>query len=241
MAAALGSAWTRLRGIDFQTFYESAAALRAGSDPYLTRLKYTNLNPPHFIVAFTPFTWFEPHTALAVWQTVNLACLVAATMLIWRELELPQSATAFTIGIVAAGVTTALPLGIEEGHPMGFLTQGAAAAWKALRHDRWKVAGILIGTLASLKPFFGLPPLAGPLAAVAIRRPAAVLPLVGLLWPIPELIALAPITRWTAVSLLSLPFWAVVGTWSAVVCPLTVDGRQDNAGRDVIHAPEAVS
>jgi Glycosyltransferase family 87 len=75
-------------------------------------------------------------------------------VIVWRELQLPRSFAAVTAALAAAGFTTGLPLGFEEGQLMGVLTLCATAAWRAARREQWAVAGVLLGLLISIKPFF---------------------------------------------------------------------------------------
>src|SRR4029453_11145045 len=95
IVSALRNAWTRIWEIDFRVFYESGMAWRAGGDLYATARAYPNLNPPQFIVAFAPLTWFPPDVAVTVWLAINVAAAIGAAGIIWRELGLPPSKPAF--------------------------------------------------------------------------------------------------------------------------------------------------
>lgn len=155
IATAVISAQTLVSEIDFHAFYASAQAWRAGNDLYATGSEYPNLNPPHFIVAFTVFTWFSEHVAIAVWMALNLAAALGAAALVWRELKLPRSFVPLTIGIAAAGLSTGVLFGVEEGHPVGLFALCVTAAWASHRQGRLAPTGLLMGLLVSVKPFFG--------------------------------------------------------------------------------------
>ena len=156
VASAVRSAWTDVNSIDFDVFYQSAVAWRSGGDLYLTHSDaLPNLNPPQFIVAFTPLTLVGEQTAIGLWLALNLASLFVAAFIVWRELRLPWSFTTLMVGIAAAGLNIGLLFGLEEGHPVGLFTLCLTAAWASERQHQWKRAAVLLGLLVSVKPFFG--------------------------------------------------------------------------------------
>src|SRR5262245_48165906 len=155
IASALKNASTRIWDIDFRVFYESGMAWRAGGDLYATARAFPNLNPPQFIVAFAPLTWFPPDTAVKVWLAINVAAAIVTAVIIWRELDLPRSNTAFMAAVAITGVRTCIEFGFEEGQPLGIFALLCTIAWSAQRRDNWKLAGLLLGVLVSLKPFMG--------------------------------------------------------------------------------------
>jgi Glycosyltransferase family 87 len=331
-----------VRDIDFHVFYASALAWRHGTDLYPAIAgALPNLNPPQFIVAFAPLTWVDEQTAIGLWLAVNLASLVAAGCIIWRELRLPVSFTPLMVAIAAAGLNIGLVFGLEEGHPVGIFTLCLSAAWAADRQQRWRTAAILVGVLASVKPFFAclllmalcraswrpicwalgtaagclsagialggtigfmrwletgrhvswfhhplnasiaglaaragvgwevwalaavtvlfvtalairqskdrdaewlacglvsllisplgwayyLPLVAGPLAAIAIRRPVILLTGLGFLWPVPFAMALAPTAPWAKITIISLTSWSLIALWCAAVHTLIRERR----------------
>jgi alpha-1,2-mannosyltransferase len=155
MANAIVCAWRDVGDIDFHVFYASSIAWRTGQDLYPSIPgALPNLNPPQFIVAFTPFTLVSEQTAIGLWSALNLASLFAAAGIIWRELKLSISFTSVMVAIAATGLNIGLVFGIEEGHPVGIFTLCLTAAWAADRRGRWKSAAVLLGLLASVKPFF---------------------------------------------------------------------------------------
>ncbi len=155
IVSALRNAGTRAWGIDFRVFYESGMAWRTGGDLYATARVAPNLNPPQFIVAFAPLTWFPPDVAVKVWLAINVAAAIGAAVIIWRELDLPRSNMAFMAAIAITGVSTGIVFGFEEGQPLGIFALLCTIAWSAQRRDNRELAGSLLGVLVSLKPFMG--------------------------------------------------------------------------------------
>ncbi len=330
IASALRNAWVRAGGdIDFTVFYQSALAWRTGLDLYETTRALPNLNPPQFIIALAPLAWFDVQTAISGWLALNLVMAIGAAVIIWRELGLPRSPLALMAGVAAAGLSTSVQFAFEEGQPVGVFALLCTAAWKAERRAEWRRAGILLGILVSVKPFFGclllvgllrrrwttlfwsmasaaaciaaavvlagthafsrwieigrqvswynhplnaslagllargdvgwqiwlslallmllatiaavrkaddldggwlvsgivsllvsplgwvyyLPLLAGPLTAVARRRPKVLVPWLAFMWPMPLVIGHAPFTPWTAVTVYSFHSWGLIATW----------------------------
>jgi hypothetical protein len=155
LARVAVSAYGRVFDTDFYVFYESAVSWRAGADLYETTEAFPNLNPPHFVVAFVPFTIIGPHAALMVWQFVNIMAGAAVVALIWRELTLPRTFTAIGTAVAAAGLTTGVQFGLEEAQPTGVFALLFTCAWLAARRSDERRAGVLLGLLVSVKPFFG--------------------------------------------------------------------------------------
>jgi hypothetical protein len=344
LALAIGVALTLIAGaamaasrhpfdIDFYVFYESALAWRSGTDLYVTAREFPNLNPPHFVIWFAPFTFMTPHIAVRVWTACNMLAGAAAAVYLWRELALPRSFASVGLAIAAAGLTTGLQFGLEEGQPTGLFAWLFTAAWAAARSDRQTRAGVLLGLLISVKPFFAVmllvpllrkqwtlliaaglagasmlvggvmlagvhsyvrwlevgravswfvhplnasitgpisragltwhvwaalsvaiagatilvvrrsedsdlpwaaaglasllisplgwlyyfPLLAGPLTALAVNRPVVLAAGLGVVWPLPMVLAGVPISPWTAVIVYSVPTWSLLGTWMLIL------------------------
>lgn len=154
LVSAIRAACQRPLDIDFSVFYESAAAWRSGHDLYATVQAFPNLNPPHFVVAFAPFTLLRPSIAIVAWTAFNVAAGIVTAVLIWRELGLPRSFVAVGTGIATAGLTTGLQFGLEEGQPTGLFALLFTLAWIAARRGKELPAGFAAGLLLAVKPFF---------------------------------------------------------------------------------------
>jgi arabinofuranan 3-O-arabinosyltransferase len=154
IATAVTSARAQVTEIDFHVFYESAQAWRSGSDLYATASEFPNLNPPHFVVAFATLTLLSERVAIIVWMALNLAAALLTGAIVWKALHLPRSFVPLTAGIAAAGLSTGVLFGLEEGHPIGLFTLCVTAAWAAHRQGKLGAVGLLMGLLISVKPFF---------------------------------------------------------------------------------------
>ena len=80
---------------DFAVYYFSALEMRNGINPYTTNFAQNArtsgfaihsieicTDPPTFVAVFEILTYFPLHTAYLLWQTLNLACLVGALLLL---------------------------------------------------------------------------------------------------------------------------------------------------------------
>ncbi len=149
---------------DFTIFYYTARLVADGLPMYgesPARYGVTwaaghlgNLNPPHFQILFVPLAALPYGQALLAWVAISLACLVAALVVIVRELDVPFTWTrfaawgAFTIGL--APFTT-----VAVTSEMTFvLMLPFALLWRAWRRGEWGRAGAWLGVLVSLKLFF---------------------------------------------------------------------------------------
>jgi hypothetical protein len=151
----LRAAWTDVHATDFRVFYESGRSWLAGADLYATSAPLPNLNPPQFIVAFAALSWLSIQHALAVWLVLNLACGIAALVIIFRALEIPRSVVTVQIAIAAAGLCTGVLVALETAQITGVLMLLTTLAWSLSRRDSWNTCAVILGLVVSLKPFFG--------------------------------------------------------------------------------------
>lgn len=154
MFTQLRAAWMDIQETDFRVFYESGRAWLAGTDLYSTTAKYPNLNPPHFIVAFVPFSVLPIRTALAAWLVLNIACGVAAIALMFQTLEIPRSARNIQIAIATAGLCMGVLVTFQIAQVTGVLMLMMTMAWSRWRRGSWTASAIVLGLLVSVKPFF---------------------------------------------------------------------------------------
>jgi hypothetical protein len=135
---------------DFLTFYQSAVALLRGQPIYPTGASVPNLNPPFMTVLFAPFGVFDPLKAYRILAVATLVLLLAALVLVARELRLSVWATA----VVAVMMLVSTPLmgTIGLGQIYAGLVFGLVLAWIAARRGSMVWAGVFLGVVIAVKP-----------------------------------------------------------------------------------------
>ena len=143
---------------DFHQFFQSTEAWRSGAPMYTAvaqgdRVVY-NLNPPHFHFLILPLLALSTPQAFAVWTLAGIACLAAV---LWRilpewfaRLREPLWPVALFGWLFVTPVTAAV---LVTGAPVWVLLPLLWAARSAHRKRSLLRAGILLGVLASIKPF----------------------------------------------------------------------------------------
>src|SRR6266542_6104495 len=155
----------RLHGNDFGKFYYSARAFLGGGDMYAPSpatdlrfpeapaLQFLNMNPPHFHVLVLPFAALSLSKAAALWMAVSGCALVAALILIAREIDLawtPKRLLILVAGTLAFAGTQAF---FATGQLVMLLLLALTLAWLAARRGRWHGAAVWLGVCLSVKPF----------------------------------------------------------------------------------------
>jgi membrane-associated phospholipid phosphatase len=167
---------------DFGKFYWSARYFLDGLDMYgPSRATYIpvgdgasrhfwNLNPPHFHLLLLPLAPLAPIAAFVVWAIVNAAALAAAVASMTRELGIRWTRWRVLLTLLAVTVLSPSSAVALTGQMTCLLLLAMTVAWRWARRGRWTRAGVLLGVLASVKPFLGVFLIY--LAATG-RRPAA--------------------------------------------------------------------
>lgn len=143
----------QIHGNDFGIFYRSAAS----STPYIGHpdnpstelgVPLTNLNPPHFNLLITPFTWLPFGLACALWWALNALLLTMALTAWLRQQGLHWSREHVVWALLWAPMLT-----------MGYTGQVTAVvgvplwfAWRALTQGQLFTGGVLTGIVLSVKP-----------------------------------------------------------------------------------------
>ncbi|MDT7698785.1 MAG: hypothetical protein QOJ30_1110 [Pseudonocardiales bacterium] len=136
--------------VDFDTFWQSSVALLNGQDIYDTPAKLTNLNPPLLSVLLAPFAALDPLTAYRVFATLTLLLILAAVLVVVRELRLSRGwAVAATLALLASSPLHGTLL---LGQIYGLLLVGLVAGWVAERRGYPVLAAVLYGVTVALKP-----------------------------------------------------------------------------------------
>ena len=140
------------RGGDFLAFYESAVAWGAGQHAYRTPpAEIPNLTPPVLLPFFWLFTRLPFQLALTLWVAGSLACLAATLPILVRRTGMP----AWQLGVLVLGVGPA-GISLALGQVGFILLLCITRAWNAAQEQQWLRAGLWIGALCVLKPFYGL-------------------------------------------------------------------------------------
>jgi len=143
---------------DFHQFFQSTHAWRSGAPMYPPvaqgdRVVY-NLNPPHFHFLILPLLSLSTPWAFAVWTLLGIACLAAV---LWRilppwfaRLREPLWPVALFGWLFVTPITAAV---LVTGAPVWVLLPLLWAARSAHQEGLLLRAGVLLGVLASIKPF----------------------------------------------------------------------------------------
>jgi hypothetical protein len=140
---------------DFEIFYLSAAALRRGGDPYTSLAAQgvgPNTNHPAVMVLLQPLTYAPFPAATMLWLGAGLVAL-GLTVRAIAPAVLPTSRRALLMVIM---VTQAAALTVRQGQVVFFVMALFTIAWLADRDERSGPAGLALGVLMALKPFYGV-------------------------------------------------------------------------------------
>lgn len=138
--------------VDFTAFVENARAWLNGT-PYPVSNRDPNL--PHVIIAFVPFVYLSPLAGVVVWTLISYACMAATLWVVIRTLDLrPSGPLALTGLAILLGSRPVADIFVNANMiwPFAFLT---TVAWRWARTGRELPAALLMGVLASGKPFLG--------------------------------------------------------------------------------------
>ena len=153
---------------DFGKFYYSAQYYLEGRDIYGTSpatlipvdenesRHFWNLNPPHFHLLILPFAALTPGNAIMAWSIVNLLALALAAALIVKELQIRISASGLIWAAALIVISSPMDTVIATGQFTFLLMVPVTLAWTAARRGQWERAAVILGLLASIKPFFGI-------------------------------------------------------------------------------------
>jgi hypothetical protein len=147
---------------DFAQFHSDArAAILEHRTPYERELRGTpanavgpvNLNPPHFLLLVAPLAVLDLRPAYVVWMGLSVISAAAALAVILREVGL--RATSLAGASVIGGVLASAPTGVLliAAQVSWLLWWPFCWSWAAARRGRWTGAAVVLGILASLKPF----------------------------------------------------------------------------------------
>jgi alpha-1,2-mannosyltransferase len=136
--------------VDFDTFWRSADALWNGGDVYEAGGRVYNLDPPFWVVLFSPLGLLEPMFAYRVFVLITL--LTSLGYLAWTASELRLRAGWAVVGVAMLLLSTPLQTTISIGQIYPFLALGLVATWVADRHEKPVIAGLALGLVIAIKP-----------------------------------------------------------------------------------------
>jgi hypothetical protein len=137
---------------DFHIFYEASAAWLRGESAYALRVEATqNLNHPLLLAVLAPLTRLPLSIAFLIWLGIALSLLLICAGPIARHTGAARLGIA-TILLSLSGTAIGLALGQVTFILLALFT----LAWTAHHRGRLRSAGLWLGLLAALKPFFAL-------------------------------------------------------------------------------------
>jgi hypothetical protein len=153
---------------DVAIFYESAQAWWRGASLY-AGLPRPNLNPPLFVLAWTPLARLPFLAAVWIWTVLGVLSLAGSVRVMQRALGW----TPRTVIRLLLGLTATLPAQIAwgQGQVTWVLLYPVTKAWLAARIGRPVTAGAWLAPAIAVKPLLALLPLplgVGTLAAAAL-------------------------------------------------------------------------
>jgi hypothetical protein len=138
--------------IDFTAFVQNARAWSAGT-PYAPG---RDPNPPHVILMFLPFSPLSPRLGLVIWLVVSSVSAKVTWSRIRNALALSWSRT---LSITALAMFLGAPFTrdmVRDGNMTWVIWLPFTLAWIAARDRQLFRSGLIMGALATVKPFFGL-------------------------------------------------------------------------------------
>ncbi len=154
-----------LESRDFSRFYYATIAFLQGHDMYgptvATLCRWTDLlaehlwdlNPPHFHIIVMPFVYFSLSDAYLIWEGINILALFVSIRLIGQIIHvniISLKGALAIIGVLAFAGTGTL---LRTGQYSFLLVLPLTYAWYYAREGSWTKAGMILGLVASIKPF----------------------------------------------------------------------------------------
>lgn len=139
---------------------ETPKSPKPNQDSLKTGCLNPNLNPPLWgglfaLLANAPFAW-----ALTIWQATSIACLLISILMISRSHKSERTNPHLTDHFLVLCTVSLAYFPVYVSHLGGqvtlLLTPLVVGSWLALRQGHATLAGIILGCLAVLKPFFGI-------------------------------------------------------------------------------------
>jgi len=161
---------------DYGKFYQAARFALEGKDPYdkifiihkvdkkieksgqTPRIDSLGglLNPPFFVLLVLPFGLLSYSWSLLLWSLVSIVCGIISLGLLQKCLPVHFTLNLSLSLLIAFFAYYPTFANIQFGQVTLILMPFEIGAWLAVRRNNNRLAGVLLGIAASLKPFFGL-------------------------------------------------------------------------------------
>ncbi len=157
LAAGMTALWLSLAWahgpVDFSLFLESSRRWRAGTDPYAALFangRGINLNPPATLALVAPLTTLPFRAAFGIWFGLQIAGLAFGLWFSARHQANPALTALLSVSVLTGGIA------LQLGQVTFLLMPLATLAWMDHRRSHDHRAGLLVGLLAYVKPFYAL-------------------------------------------------------------------------------------
>lgn len=163
LAVALHADRARYRNVDFIEYYSWALQLRLGSDPWRPASAHSGVSvtsvdlighcnyTPAFLQLFAPLTRFPQPAAFWLWQSIQVGSLLAAIVLMMKELW-PPANTAWYLAALGGALLFPHVYGtLYTSQPTCLLLMLMVASWSAERRGHPAPAGLLLAAAVLLK------------------------------------------------------------------------------------------
>ena len=116
-----------------------------------------NLNPPLFNFLLIPLGYLPYPVSLLVWEIISLLAGTTGILLVIRAINLPLLPLNYTLAwVLVLLLYYPVYMNLVLGQVGLVLLPLFVIAWRYARSGKFIAAGILLGILSCLKPFFGL-------------------------------------------------------------------------------------
>jgi hypothetical protein len=115
-----------------------------------------NFHPPPAVLITMPFAWLDYPAAFFWWSVLSLGALVAAAVMVTRQLALTMSVAAWLVAIAVLTIWYPFREQLMQGQVNLVLLAALTGIWSAERSGRPQLAGVLLGFATAVKMFPGL-------------------------------------------------------------------------------------
>ena len=162
-------AWFALNKLnmnDFGKFYYSTINFIQNIDMYgpnpatlipISQSEYKhfwNMNPPHFHLLITPFSYLSPVMAFSSWIVAGFICILISMSIILKEIDYEITPISLSVVLMSTLAFSGTYTTLVTGQISFFLFLFVTLAWLSARRGKWIFAAIFVGICISVKSFF---------------------------------------------------------------------------------------